>query len=98
MARPRFLLETIFPFCPHCGSRLVIKKNKTSSKYFLGCPLYPECIYGTKFEEWNLDSEQLQAEFYISPKTRLSMEGAGSLGTYIGPVPMINQVDGRSTD
>jgi len=31
--------------CPNCGKRLVLRQNRSTKSWFLGCEMWPECEY-----------------------------------------------------
>jgi ssDNA-binding Zn-finger/Zn-ribbon topoisomerase 1 len=45
--------EQVARACPVCGasSKLVIRQNKLTGTFFLGCPNYPECNYSQPLPE-----------------------------------------------
>ena len=37
-------------YCPECGSHLVVRKNKKTKDFFIGCGSFPECIFASSYE------------------------------------------------
>lgn len=74
-------------YCPQCGDRMRVGlgRTKTISK----CA-NPTCEYINYFNVVTINPNQVKADYYISPAQRIRMPGAGALGTYSGPVPLIN--------